>query len=294
MGFAYAGWSHVDERLPSPRRVASTTVTPAGVWMAPKIVQSSPLNDCRRRCCRWILAAQRADQLAPVSTAHCVSAVNSTSFEISVLLESSLESESSMAPKRKSLLARARRLRMRERSTSGPYQSIFGSTSVCARLMWFYGLWASNGPQRLLRLRLARYCSIASICDSSGDGPDERRERASASSRSSAGACVDAIVGIALTLLMSLQLLLPGQEELLPVPLWSREPRRVWVLLSRSPLSFDKHAYLMSRCLGVGFTSSWCLRLAKKRLLRTARLRSGGPGKCTRNLTRSRSTISLT
>jgi len=60
-------------------------------------------------------------------------------------------------------------------------------------------------------------------------------------------ACVDAVVGIAVTLLMSLRLLLPGQEELLSVLLWSREPRRDWVLLSRSPLSFDKHAYLMSR-----------------------------------------------
>jgi len=139
-GFAYAGWSHVDERLPSPRKVASTAVTPAGVRMALNIVQSSPLNDCFCRCCRWILAARRAEQLTPVSAAHCVSVVTSTSVETSFLLECSLESKSSMAPKRKSLLARARRrLRMRERSTSGPCQSMFGSTPACARLVCYCG-----------------------------------------------------------------------------------------------------------------------------------------------------------
>jgi hypothetical protein len=71
------------------------------------------------------------------------------------------------------------------------------------------------------------------------------------------------------------------------VHLWSREPRQGWVLPSRSPLSYDEHAYLMSRCVEAVFTSSRCLCVAKKRSSQAAKLRGGGPGKCTRNLTRS-------
>jgi hypothetical protein len=158
--------------------------------MASKVVQSSPRRHRRRRYCRCTPAGPAC------SSAHCVSAVTSTSIDISPSLSSS-GSESSLVLKRKALLSRARRLRMRERSVSGPCQPMLGSRLPSSRLALQYGLVASNRLRRLSLLTAARCCPIPSICDSSGDGADERRERASTSSRFGARACVCAVVGVA-------------------------------------------------------------------------------------------------
>ena len=128
------------------------------------------------------------------SSAHFPSVVTSTLVDIPPYLSGS---GSSLIMKRKSLVVRARRLRMRELSGSGPCQPTLRSSLAYYRLVLWCGLDASNGLRRLSLLRLAWCCSIASSCDSSGDGADERRVRASASSRSSASGGAGTVVAVA-------------------------------------------------------------------------------------------------